>query len=677
MSLNYAQILYLTPEFSACNVTSASQLKTFLDANPATVYRSNVPLLLAADPPVFFAVNALAPVPLLHYDGLMRGSNDPLSPTDGATYIPNVYVPAVVDNSNTLIVHSSNTNIDNFHLSTDYYVRFRYDTGSIRTPKVVSLQRQPTQLIIGVEGTLIESEGSTGMQGMLQGVYVQDADRLMNVVASAHGNAIRLDSPTDGFNPDLYRILYPEASTLSDTESLLDFVARSNADQVRIGKTSQLAVSATAFSSTVLPSLSVTGEIVADELTLDTTTVTGISTNYLTGFASSGDNFLITERAAKRFVQTPRHAELLDVVVTNLQVRSNASASSLSADVASLTHVAASNVFGSNAVAHTARVTSLSTSNAIASNVSTRGFSASNATIAWVDTGSALVTSNGVWASVPVSLSNSLISRGTVTCCNVGASNVIASGARIVTLNASNASASNATVSNVVGGSATFSNVTASVRLVANDFAANNAVVSGDVSASSLRGNAMTTLQLSASNASVGNLTASNLTTSNLVTAHMFADNASACNAVIAQASMGTVTVNNATISNATVPGRLDILGAFTFPATTFVATSNVIASTLRVDEQATMAAATVETRLDAREFVCRDFSLVYGDEPRKVKSRSMGSWPLRRCAYLLQGLSMSSDEGVPVLGPHPFTDRQLLELCVGTLQHLLENESQ
>jgi hypothetical protein len=138
---NYGSLLYLNPELQTqCNITSAAQLRTYLQTNSVNLRSNAPPQLDNVDPNTFFAMNVRSHyIDTIHIDSTIRGSNPPATPLEGS-YVPNIYFPSILADSNVIHMFTSNTDIETLHLAVGYFIRFVFPSGIVKSTAVTDLQ---------------------------------------------------------------------------------------------------------------------------------------------------------------------------------------------------------------------------------------------------------------------------------------------------------------------------------------------------------------------------------------------------------------------------------------------------------------------------------------------------------------------------------------------------------
>ena len=123
------------------------------------------------------------------------------------------------------------------------------------------------------------------------------------------------------FNVELYKLLYPDARILTPEQAILDYTARRNGSDIRIGKAQEI-VSEIAFLFTDLLNLNVSCNLKCDgNFILNGYWVNGITSNSVRVSALASDSNLITEKAAKGYLDNFLNGTM---VLNNLVVDSNA-----------------------------------------------------------------------------------------------------------------------------------------------------------------------------------------------------------------------------------------------------------------------------------------------------------------------------------------------------------------
>jgi predicted acyltransferase (DUF342 family) len=128
-----------------------------------------------------------------------------------------------------------------------------------------------------------------------------------------------------GFNPEIYRLFYPDARLMTDEQCVLDYTSRRNNADIRIGKSDEI-VKSIDYIYTELRNLRVScnckvnGNFILGSNGYEIW-VNGITRNYTRPSSNASDDLLITEKASKGYLDQ----FLTDtMVLTNLIVRSNA-----------------------------------------------------------------------------------------------------------------------------------------------------------------------------------------------------------------------------------------------------------------------------------------------------------------------------------------------------------------
>lgn len=128
-----------------------------------------------------------------------------------------------------------------------------------------------------------------------------------------------------GFNPQIYRLFYPDARLMTDEQCILDYTSRRNNNDVRIGKSDEI-VKSIDYVYTELRNLRVScnckvnGNFIFGERGNEYW-VNGITSNNTRPSCNASDTLLITEKASKGYLDQFLTETM---VLTNLIVRSNA-----------------------------------------------------------------------------------------------------------------------------------------------------------------------------------------------------------------------------------------------------------------------------------------------------------------------------------------------------------------
>lgn len=719
MNANYGTLLYLNPYVTAYGVSNAASLKEYIISNPSIALNSNYPAELSnRDPTAFFAMNAASPaIDVVAIDRLISGSNNFATPVTGS-YVPNVYVPAVVTGCNVLQLYTSNTAVEDQHIAPRYAARLMYPNGSPKNVTVQAVTRTSSNIlsVTTFESDLVQTGGDNRLLNVvLQGVYLTDATRTMYVAGATHCNALVLDYSVQDFNYSLYQTLYPSTETLTMSEAYLDYLTYRLASGIpRIGTTAEIAVVSSNMNA-VVPQLSVTGTANFGHIRLGSADAYGISHDFTSEWDYCTDDNLVSERAIKRFSDRVRDMVMYTGTADNLITRSNQQTRTLLVTSnAALSNVSASNAYiGGNATSANLQVRSNAT---VASNLTvgstvtaasltcTGGVTFCNLTVtsnltvgASVHTAGPVRVSNGSTLTANalltgyVNASSNIATAGTVRASNgittggdiytssniAAAGNVSAAGTasfkRVVTptldtttLSAASIASGTTTVNtaNITAlnaSSATFDTIST------NTFNTTSATLSTATCTNTFTNN------LTASVANTADLTAVNATANTLTCTDAITDTLSASSRVTCQVLTG----SNLSCSNAVVDGRLTVTGLLTYPSQTYIASSNMHANTLLVDEAGTFGDIKVDNTLRCNKNVTQYFSLRAAPfaqaKPPKLLHRERGTLRTCACADTVRALDVDWSEGIPRLNTHHTSD-ELLAACIGTLQHILQH---
>lgn len=667
--MNYGSLLYLNPDVAVANgISTAAQLKAYTVATPGVVLRQDVPASLCnADPEAFFAMNVRSPIiDVMAWDACIAGSNAAPASAVHGDFIPNVYHPAVVVDSNALHLYGSNSDIETKHLAVGYAARVSYGTGVRKNVTVTRLARAAGTLVVNVaEDVLLETRGDARlMQCVLQGVYVHDAQRLMHVVGAEFGSNLRLDYDIADFNYDLYRILYPSASAMSLNEAYLDYLTFLDSSGVpRIGRTADVAI-ASSNARTTVPAISVTDVASTPHLRLGGADAFGISHNYVSTWQECSDDVLVSERAIKRYSDRVRDVTMSNAFVANIVCRGRTSTKDLIVDGdATLSNglavlgdvtcarLTTSNVTSTDVVADTLHVTSDSTFDG--------AVHADTVHAAGIDAGSVVCTSLSP---------HDIVASGNVTAVSVRSGRLATSNFHVASdgvVFANSVWTDQAVVSSEVNSAAlnvavaTLQSATCDALQCAN--ATLDRFATQYAEAELLSARAVTACNVVADSVRTRTCTADDVHAT-LTAAHV----ATLCNCAISNAVCGTVACAVATLSNACVE-RLDVTARLTFPADTYISTSNIHANALLVDGCAT--ATRVQTAvLGCDSNVCAHFGL------RRNPRRAAAARSVRadHCARMIRDVHVRLGENrAPRTASRRGSD-ELLAMCVGAIQDIL-----
>jgi hypothetical protein len=638
----------------------------------------------SGDVQALFAMNARSPVlNVIEIDRQIAPDAIPTLST--GTFVPNLYRPAVITGSNLLAIHAAEPHLHH-HFAPGYTLQVRYASGATKAvvlQRVTSNSSSETVLLATRQGDLVELAGPDRLMNcVLQGVYVADAARLMAVAAARYGSNIALRYDPGTFNADLYRLLYPDAQPLTGPEAYLDYVLHDKFSGVpRIGQTADIAVTSSAMRA-VLPALSVTGVLATGMLRLNAADVTGISRDYSTPWTLCSDDNLVTERAVKRFSDRVRDVRMLNGTADNITVLSNLSARQQSTT-------------GPAVFADTVQVRSnlrCGASVQVAGEVGAALVKAMSGEFGDL-TVAGTVSAAQVVCRGPLSLAQNLTVAGSVSVRSVIAADAITvSNGDIVTTRGDIVSERGAVRSarvDTVALDARFASANdLSVQVArCTDVLCSNSVTAGSMFSASLQCADATCTALHATvadfevlntaSAIVTSLQAGTCVATNIGAEGVIASRMECGDARIRRGAAERLSCSNLVTGDATVTGRLNVTGMFTFPPQTFVATSNIRADSLIVDQQGTFDA--VEARsVTAQRFGGTRFSLVKGTSRGSSRQQRVQDAACRHFADVLQNISVDNVNGCPtVTSTGGFTQQELLALCIGALRHVLQEQQQ
>lgn len=241
--------LYLNPELQADgSVTTVEDATTYYASDPNAsnllISLSNLPGTF--DPEVYIVNNKA----LIDIGGINRAirdamSNDGLSLKQieaGGEFLSTVYQPAILSNLNTFTITGSGFSISTSNLQVGDLIKFlknNYENIYARVETIVNgttfTVKHPTYANYQFCDNLASY--------VLVGIKLYDAERLARIAYLRYLDANATEAPylTIGvdyetqFNPDLYKLLYPDARLFTKEEAYLDYRSRLANEESRVG----------------------------------------------------------------------------------------------------------------------------------------------------------------------------------------------------------------------------------------------------------------------------------------------------------------------------------------------------------------------------------------------------------------------------------------------------------
>ncbi len=269
----YARLLYYNPELTAVsNLVTPRDVKLFFESN--NVNSNDYIHEDDALPPDFDAAlfltdyKAFADVSALNQlitTAMLKEGFDEAQLKSRATFIQNIFADAIVDH----VVESNNTAQIKFNYlagSASNTTTIELSESNVNSGDIVLLKRKFAAAIPQVAAVLSVSGsdelalsnlspniglGDVGTQYIVLGIKVVDVERIGKInylralappplVPPPH--SINVPDPT--FNAPLYRLLYPESASLSDTESYQEYVSFRDNNVTRIGRSTDIVTNA-------------------------------------------------------------------------------------------------------------------------------------------------------------------------------------------------------------------------------------------------------------------------------------------------------------------------------------------------------------------------------------------------------------------------------------------------
>ena len=257
MSFNPALYLYLNPNLSAfSNITSVSQATTFyqsysnLNGTLLTYNTFDGNLPNRFDEYVFIADNK-SNVDISHLNQVIKSAmcNQGISPVDieqNGAYMTTIYKEAILINSNVFSFSNLQPTTDQFFITTS-----NLNTGDeikIVKNNIFTYYANIQNIIDAQTFQVTSNHNFTDSNAiyMIYGIKVYDPYRLavINYFNTYNNSNAPIDTTyykdDTKFNPDLYRLLYPDARQLDDASAFVDYVSREGNLDYRIGKTQDI-----------------------------------------------------------------------------------------------------------------------------------------------------------------------------------------------------------------------------------------------------------------------------------------------------------------------------------------------------------------------------------------------------------------------------------------------------
>jgi hypothetical protein len=362
--MNAATLLYLNPnkavQYNATTVDAMSRLWASVDADIKSTLLSNVPLAVVnRKPNPFFAVNsATSNFDVIGIDRSIRELMNVPDPIRNNVFVPNVYCPVVVENSNKLVLYDAPVGLERLHLASNYKFRMLFPSGKTRTATINSVTRVGGDVIVESKERDLALTNTVDRQNnaILQGVLVSDAMRIMQI-AFASNSSLRLEQADDKFNVNLYKVLYPITQGMTADEAYADYLVHNMESPARIGKTEDIAMASSNMRA-VLPYLRVTGQTRVDELKIgESVPIVSVSRDFATEFNFCTDDQLISERAIKTYSDRVRNMTMYTGIADDFFCKRVFTASNHVSSNATIKRHTASNIHASNLIASEVRVT--------------------------------------------------------------------------------------------------------------------------------------------------------------------------------------------------------------------------------------------------------------------------------------------------------------------------------
>ena len=329
---NPATFLYLNPEFQAySNVTTIEQARDYYGSNGGDFMYSLSNLPAKFDSRIFISDNKDG----INISGLNRTiklamSNDGYTPYDldvFANYLPTIYKNVQLVDSNIFSFSDLNYQITLSNLIVGDDIQIETDNTNYAYANVIEID--PSTSSFTVSNYYSDTYSNMSSSYLLVGHKIYDFERLARVNWARNN---RSSNPIYGdfsnryygldpdFNVELYQLLYPDARTMTADQCILDYTARRNNSDIRIGKSGEI-VSEIAFIFTDLLNLDVSCNCKVDgNLIVDGYWVDGITNDYVRTSDIASSTMLITEKASKRYLDNMLKGTM---ILNNLIVDSN------------------------------------------------------------------------------------------------------------------------------------------------------------------------------------------------------------------------------------------------------------------------------------------------------------------------------------------------------------------